>query len=270
MMNLNKKDLKIIGYEFKCISNRLLKSPFDEIQPVLNMFINHVDNIEIIHEYINSCKRDGFNIEKEAKEVINGYGRYLFRLGNTIDEEIYTVYTILKYISEDKMPLFGLIRAYDIGSQTFDESIKTFNDRVSLVLINHISDYLTKIGIRMGYDEEEKYMININGGQVNISKDNSTLNATQNIGMNTNELSTLIKEINVLLNENIPTDEKTMIQESIDTIQSELQNNQPKKGLIKSCIQGLKSTIISIPTAIELCTKLQGFIEWVGTAIQNI
>lgn len=267
-MNLNKKELKIISYDFNCIANRLLRVSYVEVNSVLKKFVNYIDKTPIIYEYINSCNRNDFDIKSEIEEVSKGYGRYIFDLGDTFEEEIFTIYNIFKYIVDNELDMSGIARAYNTRSKKFDEIIKSFNNRVSLIFINHISDYLTKIGIEMGYDEEAKYMITNNGGQVNISRDNSTLNATQNINTNSEELLSLVREINKLLDDSIPNDEREIIQESVEIIESELQSNEPKKGLIKSCVNGIKMAIANIPTAIKLCNNVQQFIEYVMHKIQ--
>ncbi|WP_317051646.1 hypothetical protein [Clostridium neonatale] len=269
MMNLNKKELKIISYDFNCIANRLLRASYDEFNSVLKKFMVFIKNTSIIYDYINCCNRDELDIESDIEEVSEGYGRYLFDLGETYEEEIFTIYTLFKYILDNNLNIIAVARAYDTKSKTYNEIVKSFNNRVSLIFINHIADYLTKIGIKMGYDEEVKYMITNNGGQVNISRDYSTLNATQNIGANSDEVINLVEEINKLLDDSsIPNDEREIIQESIESIQSELQSNQPKKGLVKSCVNGLKLAITNIPTAIELCNNVQQFIDYVTAKIQ--
>lgn len=268
-MNLNKKELKIISYDFRCIANRLLRATHDEVESVIKKFMDYIDKTPVLYEYINSCSREGFNVETDIREVSSGYGRYIFDLGDTVEEEVFTIYSIFKYVINNNSNITGIARAYDMSAKTFDEAIKAFNNRVSLIFINHIGDYLTKIGIEMGYDEEINYMITNNGGQVNISRDNSTLNATQNIGTNSDELLSLVQEINSLLGDcNIANEEKEIIQESVETIQCEMQNNEPKKGLIRSCVNGLKMAITNIPTAIELCNNVQQFIDYVTSKIQ--
>ena len=63
--------------------------------------------------------------------------------------------------------------------------------------VDGINVYLSDIATDMGYDEESRFMINVSGGQaqVNISNDNSTLNATQNIQVNQSEIASLITEL---------------------------------------------------------------------------
>ncbi len=266
MININKKELKIISYNFNCRANRLLRVLYLEIPSVLKMFINYIESSSIIYDYVKSCKREDFEIAKEIKEVSNSYGRMIFSLGNTVEEEIYTVYNILKYISENDISITSIARSYS-DAKEYQTMTKDFNNSVSLVLINNIEAYLTRIGIEMGYDEEVKYMITVNGGQVNISKDQSTINAVQNNGTNSEELIKLVEVIKTLLNDNISNDEKEMIEENIETIQGELQNESPKRALVKTCIMGLKVAITNLPTAIALCSNVEKFIVYVKTMI---
>ncbi len=268
-MNINKKELKIISYDFNCVGNRVIRAAYDEFQSVLKIFLKYIDETEIIKDYISVCKRNGYDVEKEVKSVSLSWGREVLDLGITQEEEIFTVYSVLKYIDDKNIDIVELGRGYT-SSNKYRDIVKEFNNRVTLVLIQYIAAYLTKIGIEMGYDEEEKYMITINGGsgvQVNISKDNSTINAVQNNGINTEELDNLIKSIRESLNNDIPEEEKEMIEENIETIKQELSNNSPKKGLIKSCILGLKNVVESIPKAIILCKNIEILIEYVVTKI---
>ena len=148
------------------------------------------------------------------------------------------------------------------------KEIKDFNYKFSYILIIHISGYLTKIGIEMGIDEEVNYMITNNGGQVNISRDTSTLNAVQNIGAKSDELVSLVGEINkILSSSDVPKEERETIGDAIETIQSELQNDTPKKGLVRSCIAGLRSAILEIPIAIELSENITKLIEYAYSKI---
>ena len=54
------------------------------------------------------------------------------------------------------------------SSNKFDDKIKGFNEKNSKILIGHIEDYLTKLGIDMGMDDNAMYNISYNQGQVNI------------------------------------------------------------------------------------------------------
>ncbi|MDY3207116.1 hypothetical protein ACEE21_08075 [Clostridium baratii] len=267
MTNLNRKDLRIVSYEFNCIANRLLRSSYDEFIPVLKKFLAHLNNTELINEYVTSCTRENFDINSEVREVNEAYGSCILDLGYTDEEEIYTIYNVLIYISENGFNVYGMGRAYS-KEKLYNDIVKDFNNKVSLILINYISAYLTKIGIEMGFDEEVSYMITNNGGQVNISRDTSTLNAVQNIGTKSDELINLVDKINQLIvSSDIPDAQKEIIGESVEAIQAEVEKTSPKKGLIKTCIVGLKESILAIPTAIELCDNINKFIEFILSKI---
>ncbi|MFQ9703706.1 MAG: hypothetical protein ACLR0U_19125 [Enterocloster clostridioformis] len=49
----------------------------------------------------------------------------------------------------------------------------------------------------MGYDEDKKFMINVNGGvaQVNVANDNATVHGTQSNGIDVSQLENIISDI---------------------------------------------------------------------------
>lgn len=264
MMNLNKKELRKLSFEFNSMANRLLRSSYEEFNHTLRRFLGYIDNIELIKGYVQSCTRDNFDI---IKEINNNNVRGIIDLGNTDEEEVYTVYNTLLYIAENGFNYFTIGRRYS-GKKSYNEVIKDFNDKFSYILIIHISGYLTKIGIEMGIDEEVNYMITNNGGQVNISRETSTLNAVQNIGTKSDELINLVEEINrLLMVSEISDEQREIIGESVESIHNQLQEANPKKGLIKTCITGLKTAVLGIPTGIELYNNINQLIELVT---QNI
>ena len=86
-------------------------------------------------------------------------------------------------------------------------------------------------------EEDEKSNIknvNISGNQVNIAANNSSINATQNNGINTDELKRLIQNIRNDIPSELSSDDKTDINESLDIIQEELSSNEPNEKIVKS------------------------------------
>ena len=124
--------------------------------------------------------------------------------------------------------------------------IKEFNDRVVLVLIQSIEGYLTKIGYEMGMDE--KMYWNVSGGQVNVASNNATINATQNNGIQSDELDKTVKAIinNVPLVNN--EDAETIV-DSVNMIKDELLKPEPKRIIISNGIK-LLAPMISIVNGI--------------------
>lgn len=188
---MNRKELKKISHDFNSISSRMMRVAFDEYNVVLKKFMDFIDRNEIIKSYINLGYDSNFNVEKEWKLVVNEEG-YIFDFGPSVQQESYQIYKLLEYILENVMdPCFSFCSIY--GERKFQDGVKEFNDRVLLVLIGNIEDYLIKVGIDMGLDENVVW--NVNGGQVNVASGNATINATQNNGVNGKELDDIIKGI---------------------------------------------------------------------------
>ena len=125
------------------------------------------------------------------------------------------------------------------GTRQYQDMIKGFNERVTLVLIRHIETFLTKVGIEMGVDEHVTYNVNIENGQFNVANDNATINATLNNGVDFEKLEALLK--GVLDNCNGLSEEDTeAVQENLEVIKSELNEPKPKKSLLKTAMTGLK------------------------------
>lgn len=165
---------------------------------------------------------------KEVDEVLSSYGRVIFSTGSCAEEEIVYTYRILKYMVEQKVSITSIGMSYG-HSTKFQDMVKGFGERVVLPFVNHIESYLTDIAIDMGFDEETKYMISINGGQVNIAKDHATINATQNNSINTDELDKLVQSIKSLLTDEIAPEEQEIINDNIEVLQEELK----KKRILK-------------------------------------
>ena len=136
-----------------------------------------------------------------------------------------------------------------------------------MVLIRHIDVYLIGVGIDMGLDEIVTY--NIKGGQVNISNDNSTLNAVQNNGIDVNELSKLISEMRNALDENLSDEEKEEANDSIDIIENELKSEHPDEKNVKTHFKFLKK-IDSGVKFINSCLALVTFADKVFPFLSQI
>lgn len=263
-MNIDKKELKQISYEFRSKSSRLLSSNYDSFTRDLDRFINFVESEELIYNFIRSFAMDNFNIEDRIKEDINNK----FNIGETEEEEIYTIYYFLKHCIEKSGIPFRILIKYGNGSNKYNDMIKNFNDEVSLIFINHIEDYLNKIKMEMGFDEEVKYNIHMgNNGQVNIAEDKSAINAAQN--NNANDLEKLSMEIKEILRDiDLDMGIKQKIEESVETLESELSKSEPKKGLVEIVLEGLENLLPNIKDHIELTANLTSIISFAMSVIK--
>lgn len=261
-MELNRRELKKISHSFNSISSRMMRAPFDEYKGILKKFLDFVDSNEIIIGYINLGIDSEYDAAQDWDRIVNEAG-YLFNFGPTVEEECFQIYQILKYILENvEEPVDEFSSIYLVKYQ---DSVKEFNDRVILVLIQHIGDYLTRVGIDMGLDEEIKYVVY--GGQVNVSHGSSTINATQNNGISVSELNALIADIKGNLSGLTP-EEATTIIDSLEMIQDELIKPEPKKSILNSGVK-LIAPMIGIANGIPtLAGNLQRLIDLVSPFIQ--
>lgn len=257
-MKLNKKELKKIMYEFNTISNRLLQCAYEDYSSVCKKFFDFINNCPLIYDYIIGCGKCSQDMGKEFNEVSNGYGRFIFELGNNENEEVRNIYAILSHISENNLPIYtGIAQAYS-HSNKFQEIIGDFNNRVTKILIMHIEKYLTKVGIDMGIDDNVNYIITNTNGQVIIATDNAVVNAKNTVSIDDVKLQEAIDNIkNAALSSGASKEDMEMINESLEEVKEELKNKKPKKGLIKSILSGLKDFKFTTEFTVAIASLVQ-------------
>ncbi len=114
--------------------------------------------------------------------------------------------------------------------------------------------------------EDKNITYNISGGQNNVAQDNSIINATQNNGISTSELDSIIKGIM----ENLSGLEKEKADEIIDAVnmaKEELGKSEPRVDRLRNCVTLISPmfTIVNgIPT---LANNLQKLVEYISSFI---
>lgn len=240
MMELNKKELRKLLLEFNGISSRFMGVNYEDYDDVLRKFLTFMETQPVINDFIKDCGPPIFDVEQEIKRVSDDQ-RALLHLGSFEKEEVSNIYHILKYCSDNQIDIpFRIADSYSNSTQYQDMS-DAFNKRVVFVLISHIRKYLEKIGVDMGMDENTKYSITVNNGQVNLANDQATINATMNNGVDMPTLITLISEVKQTLSDEFSTEEQEEVNDSLETLKEELSKNSPRKGLVKTALKGLTS-----------------------------
>lgn len=240
-MNLNRIELRKIIYDYNCISNRLLQANFEDYNSVLKKFLNFVSNTEVISDYIKDCGDCCWDIDNIMEEVENSYGHESFVLGDSYKEEVRNIYAILNHIVEHDTVIYDGIAIGYSSSTNYQDRVKGFNERVVLVLINHIEQYLTKIGMDMGMDEKITYNITVKNGQVNIANDNSRLEATNNVSSVSDELNDLISNIRFLSEkQELSDEEKNILDCNLENISEEFKRDEPRKKFLESSVSVIK------------------------------
>lgn len=235
-----------------------MRVQFDEYGTVLKKFVDYIESKEIIMQYVCMGDTGEYDAKQDWDLVVTKQG-YMFDFGPSVEEESFQIYSILKYINENiAVPYRSFFNIF--GERKWQDNVKQFNDRVVLVLINNISDYLTGIGIDMGFDENIVW--NVNGGQVNIASGNAIINATQNNGLNNAELECIIKNIMDNVSGLGKEDADTII-DSVEMIKEEITKPEPKRNIISNGIK-LLAPMISVANGIPtLAENIQKFIEYV-------
>lgn len=237
-MRLNKKELRKIQYDFNSYSNRLLQADFEDYTGVLSKFLNYIDDTPIIIDYIKDCGECDWDLPTEIQKVQQSFGQMIFNTGDTEVEEVRNVYTVLHHLADTNNPVFrGVAMGYS-HSKGYQDKIKGFNDRFVMVLIRHVERYLTKVGIDMGLDDKIVYNVTVENGQAIIATDNATVNATNQVGVDVDELQKLIEEVQSASSTLTPEEQET-VSECLEVIESEVQTEKPKKGMLKTAMTTL-------------------------------
>ena len=130
----------------------------------------------------------------------------------------------------------------------------------------HINQEMDKLS----GEREDKYIINvhINGdGQVNLAEDKSTINAVQN--NNSNDLEELSKEIKDILRDlDLDKEIKENIEDNVEVLELELLEEKPRKGFIRTAIDGLQNSLPNIKDHIELTANITSIIGFAMAVIK--
>lgn len=261
-MNMNKKELRKLMHDFNVKANAVCHSNIDEYIRVLSIFVSFVNDSDLISGYIKSCGKYDVDMANEFDEVSSSYGECFFNLGYSEQEEVSHSFAILSYLVENPSYLRSIINSYSEGSKYYKDMLKNFNNRVTGSLIRNIENYLSKIGIDMGLDENKSYIISCNNGQVNIADNNSSI--VSECKINSNEIDNIKSLLEKVKEEgkDLSEDDKSLLEASASTIMDELESQKPNKGKLNmalSALKGLKETaafIVTLDAAIPAIMSL--------------
>ncbi len=261
-MKLNKKELKKLQYDFNSICNRLFQADYQDYSEVLEKFLKFLNNTPIILDYIKDCGVCDWDLKETVQSVQSAYGRKLFGTGETDEEEVRNVYAVLSYLVETNNSIYhGVAMGYSSSSK-YQDKIKSFNERFVMILIRHIERYLTKVGIDMGLDDRVVYNVTVDKGQAIIATDNATVTATNNVGVDSDELKRMITDIQSSAQDLCEEDRQT-VAECIEVIESESVLDKPKKGMLKTAL----STLTALKGTAEFGAAVAALFQFIAPLI---
>ena len=259
-MEISKKDLKKTSRRFRSLASNVINAYYTEVNFKIKIFIDYIDHTEVISDYVKSVLVIEDDLENDLKAIAGSYGEQTLAKGTSSEEEVSNIYQVLKYISEH-----GDFQTSTLGwgyttSNNYQDMVKNFGDRIVLPFASQINEYLMDIATDMGYDEENKFMITVNGGvaQVNIATDDATNNAVQN---NNQKLEEIIVAIKAMAEDNGVNTQPIL--ENLAVIQSEVAKENPQKEVVQRALSSMKSLASAIPKAttfIESLVKMSEFL----------
>ena len=104
---------------------------------------------------------------------------------------------------------------------------------------------------------------NVSGGQVNLAKDNATINAIQNNGVSANELDGIIKGIMENLSD-LNKEDAENIKDVVDMAKEELVKPEPKVSRLRNCVSLITPILTianGIPTLLNNLQRLKNYIN---------
>jgi uncharacterized membrane protein YheB (UPF0754 family) len=266
-MEIDKKELKKISRKFRSTASRVINAHFEEINSLITMFVRQIDQTPLIIDYIRSVLVVNDKIEQEMLNLASEHDETGISTGLTVDEEVSNIYQMLQYIAEHPDFQVWTLGSYYTTSNKFQDMIKCFGEVLVLPFVNHIDQYLLDIATDMGYDENNKFLITVNGGhaQVNIASDYGSVTASQN----NNEIYKEIFESIQNLRDNIKHDAieieiKEQIEDALSGIQAELETEKPKKSVLKALAGTLRRIALDIPAYIAAVEGIRKICEYLG------
>ena len=190
---------------------------------------------------------------KRNNEVING-------IEALFDDEMFFIDDVQLPLEEgdilERTLPNKLIERYEIINRGFTKGQFSIPDSYQVVVKK-----LT--GINESISSKATYKITAN--QVNIANDNATINANIHNGIDYENLKLIILNIKKNIPSNITNDDAEILNDSLDTIEQELSQPEPKRGLIKTVINGLKTLKGSVEftsAIVTLYTFLSKIFGW--------
>jgi len=264
-MEITKVELKILMKEFMTASSRVLRADYVIYDSELRRFINFLESKPVILNFIKLCGEPDFNVKEEVEEVAASYGNKIFSLGDSDENEVANIFAVTKYLALNSYSGTSCVYYGYSSSRKYQEKVECFGDKFLRILISHIENYLTKIGIKMGVDEKTTIQFNIENSnfentQFNVATDGSTIVPTQN-NNTMQEFDKLIQDLQNTLKD-ISEENLQIVKDCIEVIET-LKEEKPKKGLIRmalTTLKGIKGTAEFVAAVVAITQFVQLYI----------
>lgn len=264
-MEITKIELKILTKEFLVASNRVLRAGFEFYSEELAKFTKFLESKPLILNYIRSCGEPEFDVEKEAAEINQSYGRLIFDLGSTNEKEVANIYAVIKCLGDIKYNGRGYLFYGYSNSKKYQDKVNGFGENYIRILITHIETYLSTQAIKMGVDSKMTINLeikdsNFTNTQLSVAGEGASIVATQTNG-EFDKFDQLVKDLLLTIKSLKPDDQNT-VNECIETFET-IKSPNPKKSIIKMAI----TTLQGVAGTVEFLAAASSLVQFIETML---
>lgn len=256
-IKITKIELKKISLKFRTIASRLATTSSSEGKGNLKRFLTYIESNKIINEFIT--KHNKYEFEYSFYDDLFNCGYTI--PDDSISKEISFIYQLLQNAVENNLHYSDLAQGYRYSASSRKNPLEILSKNVILPFVNHIEGYLSNLLIDMGENEQAKISIQVYGdnhgdhlvnsmSEIHIDQSNSSMGmgivnqSTVEVDSITgkinssSDVSEILQLVEILKHnlDNIPSENRDVVNDNIEIIESEIKN--PTK------ISKLKSALI--------------------------
>lgn len=208
-------------------------------------WLDVADDIELDKIPEEDCiSNDGIDMYEYLNNVEN-YLDFLFTDWDfLLVEEIYTLYKKKPNVLESFLHI-DVEKYIELMPEDIQKEYKMQKERKKVVM-----------------EGKNDMIFHISGGQINIARENATINATQNNGVTGDKLEKIIEDIKSSLS-SLQKEDADEIIDVVDMAQNELRKPEPKLSRLRNCltlIAPMMTIANGTPVLVSNLQKLQDFI----------
>ncbi len=267
-MTVNNRKLKGISLQFRNIASRALQSNNEDARVNIRRLLKFVSETPLLRQEIDKAPAPSNLDEIWGEEAQRDRITY----PDEPDEELGLLHAILIQLSKPDTREFWAI-CYGYGG------VRHMHDCIPIVLedtVGKYSDHLRQvIEMALLHSEDPAYdhrdvSVTITGGtnQVNLSQDNSSMNAQQSLSSGAPEILKAVQEItSSMMNievSGIKNETLEELRKTLDTIEEEVRRVQPRSSVIRSAKEKLELLTASVSAVKSMAPLLQGLIAHMG------
>ena len=253
-----------ISLDFRRNSSNMLNTKYNDGLLYLVRFKEFIDKSDIIRQILEDSWIDlpkDFN-EKLVLEDSNSGWSY-FSIPIEESKHLKLCYDYLNKIIEDDVDLAGLSCAFLLtSSKKFNDKIREFLKKAFKPLVDYINDQLSQkimelTGVNQAMSQITQNIENNYGTASAVGT--GTISSVNNVSVTDvetikNLCSDILKDLSGL--NTISEDDKEIIIDDIETIQSEVSSGSPKKIKLKKAWTSIQGFLTKIPSGLTVALQL--------------